>query len=154
MRCRAVAFALSPPLRIGRRGFAGKALTVTTLTLRGNQLGEALQFNGNGNTVALEIGRVWFQATDAVRLTFAPGSFNAATGALEGGAGVVTGLTVTTASGQVTTFGVSTQNRLDVDPDPAKNGPDFFYISESPSVGMGGAYAGLQLEKIVVVDIP
>lgn len=124
---------------------------MTTLTFRGDQLGEALQFNGGGNTVAIEIGRVWFKATDTVQVTFAPGSFDP-TGVLIGGAGAVTGLTVTTAAGQVTTFGVSTANTLDVDPDQSKNGSDFFFISESPAAGIGGAYAGLQLEKIVVAD--
>jgi Ca2+-binding RTX toxin-like protein len=126
---------------------------MTTLTLRGNQIGEALQFDGNGNLTTLEIGRVWFAATDTVTITFAPFTFDA-TGALIGGAGAVTGLTVTTAAGQVTTFGVSAANPLDVDPDQSKNGGDFFYISESPAAGIGGAYAGLQLEKILVVDAP
>lgn len=126
---------------------------MTTLTLRGNQIGEALQFDGNGNLTTVEIGRVWFAATDTVKITFAPFTFDA-TGALIGGAGAVTGLTVTTATGQVTTFGVSAANPLDVDPDQSKNGGDFFYISESPAAGIGGAYAGLQLEKIVVVDAP
>ncbi|MGL6208383.1 MAG: calcium-binding protein [Paracoccaceae bacterium] len=125
---------------------------MTTLTLAGNRIGEALQFNGNGNNVAIEIGQVWFAATDTVRITFAPGSFDAVTGQLTGGAGAVTGFTVTTASGQVTTFGVSAGNALDVDPDQSKNGADFFFISESPMAGMGGAYAGVQLEKIVVAD--
>ncbi|MFN3973001.1 MAG: calcium-binding protein [Gemmobacter sp.] len=125
---------------------------MTTLTLRGNQIGEALQFNGNGNTVAIEIGRVWFAATDTVRITFAPLSFDPVTGVLVGGAGAVTGLTVTTATGQVTTFGVSTATPLDIDPDQSKNGADFFYISEAPAAGIGGAYAGVQLEKIVVAD--
>lgn len=126
---------------------------MTTLTLRGNQIGEALQFDGNGNLTTIEIGRVWFAATDTVTITFAPLTFDA-TGALIGGAGAVTGLTVTTATGQVTTFGVSAANPLDVDPDQSKNGGDFFYISESPAAGIGGAYAGLQLEKMVVVDAP
>ena len=126
---------------------------MTTITLRGNQIGEALQFNGNGNTVAVEIGRVWFSATDTVTITFAPASFDPVTGQLIGGAGAVTGLTVTTAAGQVTTFGTSTANPLDVDPDQSKNGADFFYVSESPAAGIGGAYAGLQLEKIVVTDM-
>lgn len=124
---------------------------MTTLTFKGNQLGEALQFDGNGNTVAIEIGKVWFSATDTVQLSFAPGSFDA-TGMLIGGAGTITGLTVTTATGLTTTFGASPANPLDVDPDQSKNGGDFFYISESPQPGVGGAYAGLQLEKIVVVD--
>jgi Ca2+-binding RTX toxin-like protein len=127
---------------------------MTTLTLRGNQIGEALQFDPNAGTTAVEIGRVWFKATDTVTITFAPFTFDAVTGQLIGGAGAVTGLTVTTATGQVTTFGVSAANPLDVDPDQSKNGGDFFYISESPAAGIGGAYAGLQLEKIVVADVP
>jgi len=125
---------------------------MTTLTVRGNQIGEALQFDPNASTTTVEVGRVWFRATDTVSITFVPGSFHAITGELIGGAGAVIGLTVTTQSGQVTTFGVSCANALDVDPDPSKNGGDFFYISESPAVGSGGAYAGLQLEKIVVSD--
>jgi Ca2+-binding RTX toxin-like protein len=126
---------------------------MTTLTLRGDQIGEALQFDPNAGTTAVEIGRVWFSATDTVNITFAPGSFDPVTGQLIGGAGAITGLTVTTATGQVTTFGVSTANALDIDPDQSKNGSDFFYISESPAAGLGGAYAGLQLEKIVVSDV-
>jgi Ca2+-binding RTX toxin-like protein len=126
---------------------------MTTLTFRGDQIAEALQFDDNAGTTTVEIGRSWFAATDTVTLTFAPGSFDPVTGALTGGAGTITGLTVTTAAGQVTTFGASTANPLDVDPDPSKNGGDFFYISESPQPGVGGAYAGLQLEKIVVADV-
>jgi Ca2+-binding RTX toxin-like protein len=126
---------------------------MTTLTVRGDQIGEALQFDPNGTTTTVEIGRVWFSATDTVSITFAPGSFDP-TGVLVGGAGAVTGLSVTTAAGAVTTFGVSAANALDVDPDQSKNGADFFYISESPAVGLGGDYAGIQLEKIVVADIP
>lgn len=126
---------------------------MTTLTLAGNQIGEALQFDPNASTTTVEIGRVWFAATDTVTITFAPLSFDPVTGQLVGGAGAVTGLTVTTATGQVTTFGVSVANPLDVDPDQSKNGGDFFYISESPAAGVGGAYAGLQLEKIVVSDV-
>ncbi|HMO07161.1 MAG TPA: calcium-binding protein [Paracoccaceae bacterium] len=125
---------------------------MTTLTLRGDQLGEALQFDGNGNLTTIEIGRVWFAATDTVRITFVANAFDPVTGQLIAGAGGVTGLTVTTASGQVTSFGVSAANPIDIDPDQSKNGGDFFYISESPQPGTGGAYAGLQLEKIVVVD--
>ncbi len=128
-------------------------MTMTTLTLRGNQIGEALQFDGNGPITAIEIGRVWFSETDTVRITFVPGSFDPITGQLIGGAGSVSGLSVTTATGLVTTFGVSTANPLDVDPDQSKNGADFFYISESPAAGLGGRYAGLQLEKIVVSDV-
>lgn len=125
---------------------------MTTLTFRGDQIAEALQFDDNAGTTTVEIGRTWFSATDTVTVTFGPGAFDA-TGALVGGAGIVTGLTVTTAAGQVTNFGATTGNPLDVDPDPSKNGGDFFYISESPQPGNGGAYAGLQLEKIVVADI-
>jgi Ca2+-binding RTX toxin-like protein len=65
----------------------------------------------------------------------------------------VTGLTVTTAEGLVTTF-LTDGNGLDVDPDPEKNGADYLYISESPMAGMGGTYAGLQLEKILISDLP
>jgi Ca2+-binding RTX toxin-like protein len=126
---------------------------MTTITLRGNQIGEALQFQENGPNVTVEIGRVFFAATDIVTLTAAPGAIDPVTGAFVGGAGSITGLTVTTATGQVTTFGVSTANPLDVDPDQSKNGSDFMYISESPAAGLGGAYAGLQLEKILVSDV-
>lgn len=127
---------------------------MTTLTLRGNQLGEALQFQENGTNVTVEIGRVYFAATDTVTLTAAPGAIDPVTGAYVGGAGSIIGLTVTTATGQVTTFGVSAANALDVDPDQSKNGGDFMFISESPAAGLGGAYAGLQLEKILVSDVP
>lgn len=127
---------------------------MTTFILRGNQIGEALQFPENGTTVTVEIGKVWFSATDTVTLTAAPGAVSPVTGAYVGGAGSIIGLTVTTATGQVTTFGVSAANPLDVDPDQSKNGGDFMYISESPAAGRGGAYAGLQLEKILVSDIP
>ncbi|MCT0210061.1 MULTISPECIES: hypothetical protein [Synechococcales] len=77
---------------------------MTTLTVSGDRLGEALQFDSNASTTSVEVGRVWFSATDTVRITFAPASLNAQTGALIGGAGAVIGLTVTTAAGQVTTF--------------------------------------------------
>lgn len=127
---------------------------MTTLTFKGDQIGEALQFDGNGNNTAIEIGRVWFAATDTVQITLVPNAFDPVTGQLIAGAGGVIGLTVTTAGGQVTTFGVSTANPLDIDPDQSKNGGDFFYISESPAVGIGGAYAGVQLEKILVSDVP
>lgn len=126
---------------------------MTTITLRGDQIGEALQFQENGTTITVEIGRVWFTATDTVTLTAAPGAIDPVTGAFVGGPGSIIGLTVTTASGQTTTFGVSAANGLDVDPDQAKNGGDFMYISESPAAGLGGAYAGLQLEKILVSDV-
>lgn len=124
-----------------------------TLTLRGDQIGEALQFDPNGLTTNVEIGRVWFSATDTVTLTLAPGALAPVTGAVVGGAGTVLGLSVTTASGQVTNFTQPT-NPLDIDPDQSKQGPNFFYVSESPDVGAGGAYAGLQLEKIVVSATP
>ena len=127
---------------------------MTTFTLRGDQIGEALQFQENGTTVTVEIGRVWFQASDTVTFTAAPGAFDPLTGAFIGGAGSITGLTVTTALGQVTTFGVSAANGLDVDPDQAKNGGDFMYVSESPAAGLGGAYAGIQLEKMLISDVP
>jgi Ca2+-binding RTX toxin-like protein len=127
---------------------------MTTFTLRGDQIGEALQFQENGTTVTVEIGRVWFAASDTVTFTAAPGAFDPLTGAFVGGAGSITGLTVTTALGQVTTFGVGTATPLDVDPDQAKNGADFMYVSESPAAGLGGAYAGIQLEKILISDQP
>ncbi len=125
---------------------------MTTFTFMGNQIGEALQFDGQGGTTVVEIGRVWFAATDTVTMTTTPTAFDA-TGAFIGGAGSILSLTVTTADGRVTTFSGPT-NPLDVDPDQAKQGPDFFFISESPAAGTGGAYAGLQLEKIVVSDVP
>ena len=124
-----------------------------TLTLRGDQIGEALQFDANGLTTHVEIGRVWFSASDTVTLTLAPDALDPATGAVVGGAGTVLGLTVTTAGGRVTTFTQPT-NPLDIDPDQSKQGPDFFYISESPAPGSGGAYAGIQLEKIVISTTP
>jgi Ca2+-binding RTX toxin-like protein len=127
---------------------------MTTFTLRGDQIGQALQFQENGTNVTVEVGRVWFSATDTVTITAAPGAFDPVTGAFVGGAGSIIGLTVTTATGEVTTFGVSTANSLDVDPDQAKNGGDYMYISESPAAGLGGAYAGLQLEKMLISDVP
>ncbi len=125
---------------------------MATYTYKGNQIGEALQFDGNGLTTTVEIGRVWFAATDTVTIVTSPGTTDAA-GNFIGGAGAILSLTVTTADGRVTTFGAAT-NPLDVDPDQSKLGADFFYISESPTPGTGGAYAGLQLEKIVVADVP
>ena len=122
------------------------------LTLTGAQIGEALQFDSNGLNTTVEIGRVWFAATDTVKITFAPGAVGP-DGAIAGGSGIVTGLTVTTAQGLVTVFG-GDGDGLDVDPDPEKNGADFLYISESPMPGVGGAYAGLQLEKILISDLP
>lgn len=126
---------------------------MTTFTLRGDQIGEALQFQENGTTITVEIGRVWFQATDTVTMTAAPGAVDPLTGAFVGGPGSIIGFTVTTALGQVTTFGVSAATGLDVDPDQAKNGADFMYISESPAAGLGGLYAGVQLEKMLVSDV-
>jgi Ca2+-binding RTX toxin-like protein len=125
-----------------------------TLSVAGNQIGEALQFDPSGLGTTVEIGRTWFSATDTVAITFVPGSFNPVTGELVGGAGAVSGLTVTTALGDVTSFNVSAANPLDVDPDASKNGLGFFYISASPAAGIGGAYAGVQLEKIVVAGVP
>ena len=124
---------------------------MATFTLKGNQVGEALQFNTQGGTTTVEVGRVWFAATDTVTITTAPGTTDAS-GAFIGGAGAITSLTVTTATGQVTTFFASPDG-LDVDPDQEKNGADFFYISESPAAGIGGAYAGLQLEKLLISDV-
>jgi hypothetical protein len=126
-------------------------ISMATFTFSGNQIGEALQFQNNGLNTTVEIGQTWFSATDTVTMTTAPGTTDA-TGAFIGGAGAITSLTVTTATGQVTTF-VTGGNRLDVDPDPDKQGADFFFISESPTPGVGGAYAGLQLEKILVSDV-
>lgn len=125
---------------------------MATFTFKGNQIGEALQFDGQGDTTRVEIGRVWFTATDTVTLTTTATAFDA-TGAFVGGAGSILSMTVTAADGRVTTFSSPT-NPLDVDPDQAKQGPDFFYISESPAPGTGGAYAGIQLEKIVISDVP
>ena len=126
---------------------------MTTLYLRGDQIGEALQFDPSGTNTAVEIGRTWFIATDVIAITFAPGSFDPVSGQLTGGAGSVVGLTVTSAAGLVTDFGISANNPLDIDPDASKNGAGFFYISESPQPGTGGVYAGLQLEKIVVSSL-
>jgi Ca2+-binding RTX toxin-like protein len=125
---------------------------MATFTFRGNQIGEALQFDGQSNTTRVEIGRVWFAATDTVTFTTTPTAFDA-TGAFVGGAGTILSMTVTTADGRVTTFSGPT-NPLDVDPDQSKQGPDFFYISESPAPGTGGAYAGIQIEKLVIADVP
>lgn len=123
---------------------------MTTLTLKGNQIGEALQFQTNGTTTTVEIGRVWFSATDTVTITFAPGAVDA-NGVVVGGNNAITSFSVTTASGQVTTFFTSPDG-LDVETDPGKTGSDFFAISENPASGLGGAYAGLQLEKLVISE--
>jgi Ca2+-binding RTX toxin-like protein len=122
---------------------------MTTFTFRGDQIGEALQFDPNAGQTRVEIGRVWFLATDTVTMTTAPGTFDPVTGAFLGGNGAITSLTVTTATGLVTTFFPS-PNGLDVDVDQAKQGSSFFYIQETPEAGVGGAYAGLSIEKIVV----
>jgi Ca2+-binding RTX toxin-like protein len=126
---------------------------MTTFTFRGDQIGEALQFDPNAGRTTVEIGRVWFQATDTVTMTTAPGTFDPVTGAFLGGNGAITSLTVTTATGQVTTFFPS-PNGLDVDVDQSKQGSSFFYIQETPEAGVGGAYAGLSIEKIVVSATP
>lgn len=126
---------------------------MTTFTFRGDQIGEALQFDPNAGRTTVEIGRVWFQATDIVTMTTAPGTFDPVTGAFLGGNGAITSLIVTTASGQITTFFPS-PNGLDVDVDQAKQGSSFFYIQETPEAGVGGAYAGLSIEKIVVSATP
>ena len=62
---------------------------MTTITLRGNQIGEALQLRENGTTVSVEIGRVWFSATDTVTLVAAPGAIDPVTG--PSGAGSIIG---------------------------------------------------------------
>lgn len=123
------------------------------LTYAGNQVGEALQFNPGGSNVAVEIGRVFFAATDIVTIDVAPGAFDPVTGAFVGGNGAILSLTVTTATGLVTTFDPSPDG-LDVDPDAAKQGADIVYVSEAPGIGVGGAYAGLLLEKLLFADQP
>ncbi|MFN6978898.1 MAG: calcium-binding protein [Gemmobacter sp.] len=120
--------------------------------LKGNQVGEALQFVENGQTTRVEIGRVWFAETDTVRIVTTPGSVDAS-GTFFGGNGAVTSFSVTTAAGLTTTFHASPDG-LDVDRDPTKQGPDFAYISEKPGSGEGGAYAGLNIEKIMISDVP
>lgn len=123
-----------------------------TFTFAGNQIGEALQFDPNGLLTTVEIGRVWFAATDVVTIVTAPGTTDAA-GNFVGGNGAILSLSVRTADGRVTTFDPSPDG-LDVDPDQSKQGGDFFHISETPGPGVGGAYAGLTIEKIVVSDVP
>ncbi|MFN3641680.1 MAG: hypothetical protein ACK4TB_01990 [Gemmobacter sp.] len=120
--------------------------------LKGNQVGEALQFVENGQTTRVEIGRVWFAETDTVRIVTTPGSVDA-NGTFFGGNGAVTAFSVTTAAGLTTTFYASPDG-LDVDRDLTKQGPDFAYISEKPGSGQGGAYAGLNIEKIMISDVP
>jgi hypothetical protein len=124
---------------------------MTTFTPRGNRIGGALQFVENGLTTRVEIGRVWFAATDTVEITLRPGTFDG-TGAFLRGSGAVTALSIATAAGLTTTFFASPDG-LDVDPDPSKQGADFLYIAETPTNGTGGAYAGLKIEKTVVSDV-
>lgn len=122
-----------------------------TLTYAGNFVGEALQFDPGGGNVTASIGRVFFAATDIVTIVVAPGAFDPVTGAFVGGNGSILSLTVTTAAGQVTTFDASPDG-LDVDPDASKQGSDILYVSEKPGVGVGGAYAGLTIEKLLFAD--
>ena len=123
---------------------------MATFTFAGNQVAEALQFDSNGLSTTVEIGRTWFAASDIITLTTAPGTTDAA-GNFIGGSGAILSMTVTTASGQVTTFFAG--GGLDVDPDPSKQGADYFYMSETPGAGIGGAYAGLQIEKLAFADV-
>ena len=122
---------------------------MATFTYRGDQLGEGLQFDDQGRRTRIEIGQVWFASTDTVTIETDPSAGPAR--AFRGGEGAVVSLTVRTADGRVTTFFPSPDG-LDVDPDQSKQGPDFFFISETPESGQGGAYAGLDIEKIVVAD--
>jgi Ca2+-binding RTX toxin-like protein len=121
------------------------------LTYAGNQVGEALQFDHGGSNTTVTIGRVYFAATDIVTIEVAPGAFDPVTGAFVGGNGAILSLTVTTADGQVTTFNASPDG-LDVDPDASKQGADIVYVSEAPGTGVGGAYAGLNIEKLLFAD--
>jgi Ca2+-binding RTX toxin-like protein len=121
------------------------------LTYAGDRIGEALQFDHGGSNTTVTIGRVFFAATDTVTIDVAPGAFDPVTGAFVGGNGAIRSLTVTTASGQVTTFDPSPDG-LDVDPDASKQGADIVYVSEAPGLGVGGAYAGLKLEKLLFAD--
>jgi Ca2+-binding RTX toxin-like protein len=122
-----------------------------TLTYAGNQVGEALQFDPGGGNVTATIGRVYFAATDTVTIVVAPSAFDPLTGAFVGGNNSIMSLTVTTASGQVTVFDPSPDG-LDVDPDTSKQGADIIYVSEAPGDGVGGAYAGLKIEKLLFAD--
>ncbi len=107
-----------------------------TLTLRGDQIGEALQFDPSGLTTNVEIGRVWFSATDTVTLTLAPARWTGdRRGRRRGGHG--SGAERHHRRCRVTTFAQPT-NPLDIDPDQSKQGPNFFYVSESPRAGHGG----------------
>lgn len=123
------------------------------LTFSGDRVAEALQFDPNGLNTTVEIGRRYFLATDTVTIDVAPGAFDPLTGALLGGNGAIRSLTVTTATGQVTRFDPSPDG-LDIDADASKQGADFFYVSETPGPGVGGAYAGLTIEKLVFADVP
>jgi Ca2+-binding RTX toxin-like protein len=126
---------------------------MTIITVAGNYIGEGLQFDAGGGNVTAQIGRVYFAATDIVTIEVAPGAFDPITGAFIGGNGAILSLTVTTASGQVTTFDASS-NGLDVDPDTSKQGADIVYVSEAPGDGVGGFYAGLKIEKLLIADQP
>jgi len=64
------------------------------------------------------------------------------------------GMTVSTATRQVTTFGVSAATSLNVGPDQAKDGADFMHISESPAAGRGDHHAGIPLERMLISDVP
>jgi hypothetical protein len=90
---------------------------MTPPAIRGDRIGEALNFGPGASTTTVEIGLVGFAATATVTLTLAPASFDPVAGVPAGGAGAVTGLTVTASTGQITTFGVSAQNPLDADPE-------------------------------------
>lgn len=122
-----------------------------TLTYPGDWIGEALQFDHGGSNVTATIGRVYFKPTDTVTIEVAPWAFDPLTGAFVGGNGAILSLTVTTADGQVTVFDPSPDG-LDVDPDASKQGADIIYVSEAPGVGVGGAYAGLNIEKLLFSD--
>lgn len=123
------------------------------ITIAGNYIGEGLQFDPGGMNVAVTIGRVYFAATDIVTIVTAPGAYDPITGAFIGGSGAILSFTVTTALGQVTTFGTSVDG-LDVDPDTSKQGADIAYVSEAPGTGVGGFYAGLNIEKLLISDQP
>ncbi|MEX2521059.1 MAG: calcium-binding protein, partial [Paracoccaceae bacterium] len=97
-----------------------------------------------------EIGDTWFRPTDRVTIVTDPSASSG--GRLFGGEDAVVSLSVRTANGQVTTFDTSSDG-LDIDPDPSKRGDDFFFISETPGTGRGGAYDGLDIEKVVVADL-
>lgn len=53
---------------------------MTTLTLRGDQIGQALQFDGKANTTTVEIGQIWLAPNDTVTIAFTPASFDPVTG--------------------------------------------------------------------------